>query len=268
MGRKRVYGMNLMIMVICSVASRLSFGKSAKSVIATLCFFRFWFEFGIGGDYPLSATIMSEYANKKTRGAFIAAVFAMQGFRILAGGMVGIILSAAFKDKFDAPSYEVDPIGPTVSQADYVWRLIVMFAVAGKAGAIIGAFGFLYAAQSQDKTKIDVGYHVGIGVKNSLIMLGVINFFGMLFTLLVPESNGRSLELRIEVKNAAQSQDKTKTDAGYHAGIGVKNSLIMFGVNNFFGMLIALLVSESNEKSLEDISCENEEDKKMGSTNN
>lgn len=27
-----------------------------------------------------SATIMSEYANKKTRGAFIAAVFAMQGF--------------------------------------------------------------------------------------------------------------------------------------------------------------------------------------------
>ncbi|KAF6146319.1 hypothetical protein GIB67_042361 [Kingdonia uniflora] len=340
MGRKRVYGMNLMIMVICSVASRLSFGKSAKSVIATLCFFRFWFEFGIGGDYPLSATIMSEYANKKTRGAFIAAVFAMQGFRILAGGMVGIILSAAFKAKFDAPSYEVDPIGPTVSQADYVWRLIVMFgalpaaltyywrlkipetaryislvaknakqaaadmskvlyfstvgwipaaktmnaveevykiaraqtlialSVAGKAGAIIGAFGFLYAAQSQDKTKIDVGYHVGIGVKNSLIMLGVINFFGMLFTLLVPESNGRSLELRIEVKNAAQSQDKTKTDAGYHAGIGVKNSLIMFGVNNFFGMLFALLVSESNEKSLEDISCENEEDKKMGSTNN
>ncbi|KAF6156165.1 hypothetical protein GIB67_024135, partial [Kingdonia uniflora] len=36
--------------------------------------------FGIGGDYPLSAMIMSKYANKKTRGAFIAAVFAMQGF--------------------------------------------------------------------------------------------------------------------------------------------------------------------------------------------
>lgn len=67
-------------------------------------------------------------------------------------------------------------------------------AAAGKAGAIVGAFGFLYASQSKDKTKTDAGYPPGIGMKNSLIMLGVINFFGMLFTLLVPESKGKSLE--------------------------------------------------------------------------
>lgn len=54
-------------------------------------------------------------------------------------------------------------------------------AAAGKAGAMVGAFGFLYAAD-------------GIGVKKTLIILGVINFFGMVFTLLVPESKGRSLE--------------------------------------------------------------------------
>ncbi|XP_020694333.2 inorganic phosphate transporter 1-4-like, partial [Dendrobium catenatum] len=78
LGRKRVYGMTLLLMVICSIGSGLSFSHKSSSVIATLCFFRFWLGFGIGGDYPLSATIMSEYANKKTRGAFIAAVFAMQ----------------------------------------------------------------------------------------------------------------------------------------------------------------------------------------------
>jgi len=99
MGRKRVYGMTLMMMVICSIGSDLSFGHSAKSVMATLCFFRFWHVFGIGEDYPLSATIMSEYSNKKTRGAFIAAVFAMQGFGILAGGIFAIIISAVF-DKY------------------------------------------------------------------------------------------------------------------------------------------------------------------------
>ena len=33
---------------------------------------------GIGGDYPLSAVITSEYATVKTRGRMIAAVFAMQ----------------------------------------------------------------------------------------------------------------------------------------------------------------------------------------------
>jgi len=126
MGRKRVYGMTLMMMVICSIGSGLSFGHSAKSVMATLCFFRFWLGFGIGGDYPLSATIMSEYSNKKTRGAFIAAVFAMQGFGILAGGIFAIIISAAFNKMFDAPAYEVDPAGSTVAQADYIWRIIVM----------------------------------------------------------------------------------------------------------------------------------------------
>lgn len=67
-------------------------------------------------------------------------------------------------------------------------------AAAGKAGAIVGAFGFLYAAQPKDKTKTAAGYPPGIDVKNSLIMLGVINFVGMIMTFLVPESKGKSLE--------------------------------------------------------------------------
>ncbi|CAL9193815.1 inorganic phosphate transporter 1-4-like [Musa acuminata AAA Group] len=127
LGRKRVYGMTLLLMIISSVASGLSLGHTSKGVMSTLCFFRFWLGFGIGGDYPLSATIMSEYSNKRTRGAFIAAVFAMQGFGILAGGMVTIVVSGIFKNRFPAPAYAVDPIGSTVPQADYVWRIILMF---------------------------------------------------------------------------------------------------------------------------------------------
>ncbi|KAG5587547.1 hypothetical protein H5410_047981 [Solanum commersonii] len=125
-GRKKVYGINLMIMSICSIASGLSFGRDPKTVMATLCFFRFWLGFGIGGDYPLSATIMSEYANKNTRGAFIAAVFAIQGFGILGGGIFAIIISAVFQVCFKAPAYQVDPLGSTVPQADYAWRIILM----------------------------------------------------------------------------------------------------------------------------------------------
>ncbi|KAL6989900.1 Inorganic phosphate transporter 1-4 [Sarracenia purpurea var. burkii] len=127
MGRKKAYGITLQLMIICSLGSGLSFGKSAKGVMATLCFFRFWLGFGIGGDYPLSATIMSEYANKKTRGSFIAAVFAMQGFGILTCGVVALIVSTAFDKAYKAPSYHVDPAGSTVPQADYIWRIIVMF---------------------------------------------------------------------------------------------------------------------------------------------
>ncbi|XP_051120694.1 inorganic phosphate transporter 1-4-like [Andrographis paniculata] len=127
MGRKKVYGVTLMLMCVCSIASGFSFGHDAKSVMGTLCFFRFWLGFGIGGDYPLSATIMSEYANKKTRGAFVAAVFAMQGFGILAAGAFSMLVSYVFQLRFKAPAYEVNPIGSTVPQADHVWRIIMMF---------------------------------------------------------------------------------------------------------------------------------------------
>jgi PHS family inorganic phosphate transporter-like MFS transporter len=106
-------------------------------ILLVLCH-RFWLGVGIGGDYPLSATIMSEYANKKTRGAFIAAVFAMQGFGILGGAAVSIIISAVFRHAYPRPPFQVDPIGSTPHQADYVWRIIFMF------GALPAALTFYY----------------------------------------------------------------------------------------------------------------------------
>ncbi|KAI9081217.1 hypothetical protein K1719_036839 [Acacia pycnantha] len=56
-------------------------------------------------------------------------------------------------------------------------------AAAGKAGATIGVLWFLFVAQSKD-----------IGVKKALVILGVVNSVGMLFTFLLPESKGKSLE--------------------------------------------------------------------------
>ncbi|TVU04480.1 hypothetical protein EJB05_47591, partial [Eragrostis curvula] len=147
LGRKKVYGMTLMLMVLCSVASGLSFGHTPTSVMATLCFFRFWLGFGIGGDYPLSATIMSEYANKKTRGAFIAAVFAMQGFGIMAGGLVAIVVSSAFRARFPAPAYADDPTGSTPAQADMVWRIILML------GAMPAALTYYWRAKMPETAR-------------------------------------------------------------------------------------------------------------------
>ena len=125
LGRKKVYGWTLLLMIITSIASSMSFGKSAKAVMATLCFFRFWLGVGIGGDYPLSASIMSEYANQKTRGAFIAAVFAMQGMGILGGAAVSIVVSAIFRNSLNPPTFDVNAIASTPAEADYVWRIIL-----------------------------------------------------------------------------------------------------------------------------------------------
>ncbi|CAI0459245.1 unnamed protein product [Linum tenue] len=131
LGRKRVYGITLVTMVGCALCSGLSFGSTPKSVIGTLCFFRFWLGFGIGGDYPLSAVIMSEYSNQKTRGAFIAAVFAMQGMGILFAAFVTLIVTKIFLHNYPAPSF-------SQPEADFVWRLVLML------GAVPAALTFYW----------------------------------------------------------------------------------------------------------------------------
>ncbi|TKY56391.1 Inorganic phosphate transporter 1-1 [Spatholobus suberectus] len=138
LGRKKVYGITLATMVGCALASGLSFGSTAKSVVASLCFFRFWLGFGIGGDYPLSAVIMSEYANQKTRGAFVAAVFAMQGVGILVAGGVAMLVSKQFLAAYPARNFAADPVQSTQPQGDFVWRIVLMF------GAFPAAFTYYW----------------------------------------------------------------------------------------------------------------------------
>lgn len=87
--------------MLSAFCQAFSFGTSANSVIGTLCFFRFFLGIGVGGDYPLSATIMSEYASTMSRGAYVGAVFAMQGMGILAAAAVtSYIITAAVKSNY------------------------------------------------------------------------------------------------------------------------------------------------------------------------
>ncbi|MFP3399734.1 MFS transporter [Acidianus sp.] len=84
-GRKKVYGVE---------ASLLSAGALLSAFspnLLWLIIFRMIMGVGIGGDYPISATIMSEYANVKDRGKLIALVFANQGIGTLVAVAVGAI---------------------------------------------------------------------------------------------------------------------------------------------------------------------------------
>ncbi|OAY70713.1 putative inorganic phosphate transporter 1-10 [Ananas comosus] len=122
-GRRRVYGLCLLLMVFSSFGCGFSICRTRGCVLGSLCFFRFLLGIGIGGDYPLSATIMSEFANKRTRGSFIAAVFSMQGFGILASSAVTMAVMAAF-NRATNPE-DISPLR-TPEAADLAWRLILM----------------------------------------------------------------------------------------------------------------------------------------------
>ncbi|CAL9028448.1 unnamed protein product [Prunus brigantina] len=119
-GRRRMYGLSLMVMILSSLGCGFSICTSPTCVLVSLGFFRFLLGVGIGGDYPLSATIMSEFANKRTRGSFIAAVFSMQGFGILASSIVTMVVCGIFQGASHPKRNE------TPSEADIAWRLILM----------------------------------------------------------------------------------------------------------------------------------------------
>lgn len=87
LGRKKVYGVEASILAIAAVLSSLS--PNLLYLIA----FRSVMGIGIGGDYPVSATIMSEYSNVNDRGKLIALVFANQALGSITAIVVGIVTS-------------------------------------------------------------------------------------------------------------------------------------------------------------------------------
>lgn len=77
LGRKSMFVASLMILIIFAFMQGLTLGAGAPAFIWSLCWFRFLLGVGIGGEYPLSATFMSEFGGKSNRGALVAAVFSM-----------------------------------------------------------------------------------------------------------------------------------------------------------------------------------------------
>ncbi len=86
MGRKYVYGAVAVVMILGALAS------AAAPGFMWLVAARFVLGLGIGGDYPVSAVLMSEYANKADRGKLVGLVFSMQAVGLVVGPVVAITL--------------------------------------------------------------------------------------------------------------------------------------------------------------------------------
>jgi len=88
-GRKRVYWIVAAIMIAGALGSALS--PSYWVLIA----FRFVLGFGVGGDYPVSAVMVSEYANRKDRGKLVGMVFGTQALGLIVGPLIALALLGA-----------------------------------------------------------------------------------------------------------------------------------------------------------------------------
>ena len=113
-GRKRIYGVE--VLVLAAGAIGCAFAQNIWWLIGL----RFILGIGIGGDYPVSATIMSEYAGKASRGMMVTMVFAMQAAGLIVGPLFAAALLASHM------------------QQDIVWRILLAFG-AVPALAVYGA---------------------------------------------------------------------------------------------------------------------------------
>jgi MFS transporter, PHS family, inorganic phosphate transporter len=59
-GRKKMYGFELIIIIFATLAQALSSDSRAISIVGIIVFWRVIMGIGIGGDYPLSSIITSE----------------------------------------------------------------------------------------------------------------------------------------------------------------------------------------------------------------
>ncbi|KAG8935122.1 Inorganic phosphate transporter pho84 [Tulasnella sp. 418] len=116
-GRKKMYGVELMLILVATFGQAIAGRGPGANIFGVLIVWRFLMGIGIGGDYPLSAIITSEFATTRYRGRMMNAVFAMQGFGNLTAAIVALVVTVAFKDQI--LKY------PDVHHIDYMWRIII-----------------------------------------------------------------------------------------------------------------------------------------------
>lgn len=68
-----------MIIIVGTLGQAIAGHAPGVSIYGVMIMWRFIMGMGIGGDYPLSAVITSEFAARRIRGRMMTAVFSAQG---------------------------------------------------------------------------------------------------------------------------------------------------------------------------------------------
>jgi PHS family inorganic phosphate transporter-like MFS transporter len=138
-GRKKMYGLELLVIIVATLGQAISGSSSAVTITGVLIFWRVMMGIGIGGDYPLSSIITSEFATTRWRGAMMGAVFAMQGFGQFGAALVSLCSVSGFKESMNhtTDATKCGPGTPCGLAVDKTWRIIIGF---GAVPAVIALY--------------------------------------------------------------------------------------------------------------------------------
>lgn len=169
--------MELIVMIVATLGLTLGTSGQSIGVIGVTIFWRVILGIGIGGDYPNSSVLVSEFATVKWRGAMMAAMFASQGFGAFASSFTSFICVTGFRN-----SLQVSDCGDDCRLAlDKAWRIVYGI---GILPAVIALFFRLTIPETIRYTldivgnestaaKDAVGFMDGVQLEDSSTLLGV-----------------------------------------------------------------------------------------------
>jgi PHS family inorganic phosphate transporter-like MFS transporter len=115
-----MYGTELIVMIVATLGLTLGATGQSVNAIGVIIFWRVVLGIGIGGDYPNSSVLVSEFSTVKWRGASMAAMFAAQGFGAFSAALVSFLCVMGFKNTLQSATCDT-----ACSLAlDKSWRIV------------------------------------------------------------------------------------------------------------------------------------------------
>ncbi|KAG6825784.1 hypothetical protein H0H87_008695, partial [Tephrocybe sp. NHM501043] len=92
-------GKELMLIILATILTMTTptGSLSPDNCLIYLSVFRILLGIGVGGDYPMSASITSDRANLRKRGTLLAYIFSNQGWGSFMGSLMTIIVLACYR---------------------------------------------------------------------------------------------------------------------------------------------------------------------------
>lgn len=106
-GRQRMLIVDVLLFVIATAGTALAWNATS------LIFFRFLVGVGIGADYPISVSYITENVPSRLRGRMVIGAFTFQSIGALLGALTGLTLIALFQNMYP------DTAQPAIQ---YAWR--------------------------------------------------------------------------------------------------------------------------------------------------
>eukprot|EP00475_Leptophrys_vorax_P016765 TRINITY_DN2326_c0_g2_i1.p1 TRINITY_DN2326_c0_g2~~TRINITY_DN2326_c0_g2_i1.p1 ORF type:complete len:493 (+),score=111.58 TRINITY_DN2326_c0_g2_i1:1626-3104(+) len=154
-GRTGVWVITLTLIIVGDAASAFAFGQSSWDIAIWLALWRLLLGLGIGGEYPLAATVSSEASTDHTkRGTNIAMVFASQGWGNLFSPVLILFLLKVFPENSNS--------------LGFIWRIALGFSCLPCLSTLYFRFRIFrsHGTQEQKKRK-NVPWHVTLNTVKS-----------------------------------------------------------------------------------------------------